>query len=238
MNGGALRTGMGDAEAVGAGTAVERAPHAPTEGVIPLPERLRTATRAAHERLERITGLPGSIRTPADLRSTLEGLFGFHLAAEAAGASDVLAGFGDELARPPSPSAWLADDLATLGATPEEIAALPSCTALGPLRTVAARLGCAYVVEGSTLGGRVIHAHLSRPEGLAGAFRTPPLRFFAGHGAGTARRWKAFARALDARERPPSDDAETIAAAQETFRVLGDWFEARARAERPRRRCA
>ena len=231
--------------AVAAGTASERTPSAPAEGEVTLPTRLRAATRAAHERLERITGLPASIRTAADLRIALEGLFGFHVAAEAAGVPDALGaleGFGDEFVRAPSPSAWLAGDLATLGATPGEIAALPSCAALGPFRTTAARLGCAYVVEGSALGGRVVHAHLSRPEGLPGTFRTPPLRFFAGHGADTARRWKAFAHALDARERAPSDDAETIAAAEETFRVLGDWFEARGRAERPRRplveRCA
>ena len=197
-----------------------------------LPSRLRTATRASHERLERITALPASIRTAAELRAVLEDLYGFHVVAEAAGARAALAtlpGFDDAFGRDLPPSAWLASDMATLGATATRIAALPRCTALGPFPTGAARLGCAYVLEGSTLGGRIIHAHLAR-----GEIAVPALRFFEGHGADTARRWKAFTRALDARERPASDDAETLAAAEATFRVLGDWFEARARARHPR----
>src|SRR5690606_35761292 len=49
--------------------------------------------------------------------------------------------------------------------------------------------GALYVMEGSTLGGRIITRHLSARFGMD---RNEGLAFFEGHGAATGQRWKSF----------------------------------------------
>lgn len=58
---------------------------------------------------------------------------------------------------------------------------------------VAALMGMAYVIEGSTLGGRVIARHLQKKLGLN---ETNGASFFAGHGENTGKMWTAFLESL------------------------------------------
>lgn len=81
--------------------------------------------------------------------------------------------------------------------------------------THAAALGACYVLEGSTLGGQVIARHLAPLKVTAergGAY-------FAGHGAQTGPRWKAFRAALDASVLP-GEEAAVVAGARRTFHAF------------------
>ena len=187
--------------------------------------RLRAATAARHARLERASGLPAGLLTRDDLVRTLETLHGFHAAVEAvAPPAAVWARLGLPHAGT-SRSAWLAEDLGRLGRSATAVAALPRCPGLAPETDDSARLGRAYVVEGSALGGRVLHAHVTRR-----ALVDAPLRFFTAHGADTGRLWRRFGEGVERRVRSEADLAAAVRAADATFDALTDWFAARAAA--------
>lgn len=78
-------------------------------------------------------------------------------------------------------------------------------------------LGAAYVVEGSTLGGTIIHRHVAQLLGFDGGAGT---LFFHGYGADTGTRWKQFVEALN---RAPLVDGcwqRAAAGAVGTFELL------------------
>jgi heme oxygenase len=68
------------------------------------------------------------------------------------------------------------------------------------------------VLEGSTLGGQLIAAHVRTTLGLE-------PRFHGSYGRDTARQWKEFRAYLDRAIDPP-DLAQAIAAANTTFATL------------------
>ena len=79
----------------------------------------------------------------------------------------------------------------------------------------AAFLGALYVVEGSTLGGRIIARHAAEVLGLHGGRGTA---FFEGHGQQTGAFWRETTAAIAAV--PERHERLLIAAAQRTFRVF------------------
>jgi len=54
----------------------------------------------------------------------------------------------------------LEQDLIALDATVDELAKNPRCGELPELAAISQALGCLYVIEGATLGGRTITRHL------------------------------------------------------------------------------
>jgi heme oxygenase len=113
---------------------------------------------------------------------------------------------------------WLAHDLAALGMSPGEITAIARCDRLPPVDTLARGFGCAYVLEGATLGGRHITQMLSGTDIPDGA-RT----FFRSYGAAVGERWKEFTSALEAFGEK-GDETEIVEAARETFASLQTWL--------------
>jgi heme oxygenase (biliverdin-IX-beta and delta-forming) len=112
----------------------------------------------------------------------------------------------------------LAADLAALGVAEHELAALPQCP-LTTLRDAAEGLGSLYVMEGSTLGGRVIRDHIQR---CLGSVALDACAYFRGYGAETDMMWQAFLVALDA---APAADTKRIGnGAVATFERLGWWL--------------
>ena len=113
---------------------------------------------------------------------------------------------------------WLRDDLGALGADP----ALP--LAHVPGLGLEAALGTLYVIEGSTLGGRIIEKRLARALGV-----TPETggRYYHAYGDARGPRWKAFQAGLDAygAAHPHQTDA-VVEAAADTFDVFAAWLEA------------
>jgi heme oxygenase len=177
--------------------------------------RLKAETRAEHDAIERILDLTRDGLTLAEYRGWLERLYGFYRPLEAR-LPDVP---GLDLgARRKTP--LLQADLAALGV--DDPAKLPECTELPPLRTADERFGCAYVLEGATLGGQVISRHLRRTLTV-----TPERggRFFHGYGPRTGEMWQAFRAAAAAFVRTTEAQDRSVAAALATFRTLRRWCE-------------
>lgn len=183
---------------------------------------LRSATTEAHRRLEDTVDIPRVVLDPEGYRRLLAAFFGFYRPLERELAA--LTGWescGLDLAgRWKTP--WLASDLAALGLEAPALQTLPDCAALPALDGLARGLGCLYVLEGATLGGRQITA-------LMQGSPAPPeaRRFFASYGAETGLRWREFLaglRSFEERSTAP-ERADLLAAALDTFHGLQRWLE-------------
>jgi heme oxygenase len=118
----------------------------------------------------------------------------------------------------------LKQDMLSLGSSADALSSTPHCTDLPVLTTPEQLLGCLYVIEGATLGGRVITQHLQKQLGL-----TPESggAFFDGYGTKTGPRWKEFCTMLS-RNVDHSDDEgrheAIVAGANRTFETLTHWL--------------
>jgi heme oxygenase len=117
-------------------------------------------------------------------------------------------------------SHFIANDLTALGHLKKEPGALPLSKGAANISAGFA-LGIMYVVEGSSLGGRVIlkniHAALGHDE-KNGA------QYFAGYGATTGSSWKSFLAMLMQYEEENNCSEEIIAGADYAFKAISDHF--------------
>jgi heme oxygenase len=143
-----------------------------------------------HRQIEVLLGLPGVICTPDDNARWLGRFLGFYAPLECEGFPE-----WDNLGiRLParSHSACLATDFAALGADPARVTpAAP--TQLAGLSDFAHALGALYVMEGATLGGRLILRDLEMRLGDTIADATC---FFGGRGERVGPMWQSFREAL------------------------------------------
>lgn len=86
--------------------------------------------------------------------------------------------------------------------------------------SLAYALGYAYVIEGSTLGGRVILKHLNQTLNLG----ENGTRFFAGYGAETGSFWKGFLQQFCDYIPSNKSEAEAIQGAVDGFSDIGKHF--------------
>src|SRR5579875_1326207 len=153
---------------------------------------LRRATAASHDRLETMLALTDPGLTASRYRAVLARLLGFWLGWEPA----VGAALGDEgFLAPRRRTGALLRDLEALGFDEAALAGLPRC-APPALDGPAAALGSLYVLEGSTLGGRVLVRQFGRSLGLRDG--EPGCLYFSGYGAATGRMWAEFRARLQA----------------------------------------
>jgi heme oxygenase len=110
---------------------------------------------------------------------------------------------------------WMRGDLRSVG----DCADLHACENVPEAKTLSSAIGVAYVIEGSTLGGRFILSKL--PAALA-PLRGNATRYLEGYGGETGARWRAFAALV---ERSSVDVAVAESAACETFGKLIDWLQ-------------
>ena len=174
---------------------------------------LRQATYPSHMALEHELDWMARVATQEGYRSLLARLYGFHRSWEPA----IAAALSDDVffeAR--RRVAALSRDLAFLRLSPERIAALPA--APGPsLSGAAAAMGALYVLEGSTLGGKVIGRHVAATHG----FVEDGLAYYTAHGPRTGAMWMAFRGRLDTF----GGEADTVvAAANGTFDAMRRWL--------------
>jgi len=101
-----------------------------------------------------------------------------------------------------------------------EVSTRVSCAPEIPeIRSIPQALGALYVLEGSTLGGRMIrkmllsHPHITIPENA--------LQFFNGYGAETGQRWKLVQDTLNRFEK---DADEILKSANNTFALFTRWI--------------
>lgn len=114
-------------------------------------------------------------------------------------------------------SFFILHDLKTLGHSTESIAL---CEKMPAIKNVAGAFGSLYVLEGSTLGGRMISKMLLKNVDIG--LDESNLNFFNGYKDETGRKWAYFLSVINQFE----ENAETIvAAANETFEGLTKWME-------------
>jgi heme oxygenase len=180
---------------------------------------LRDHTARAHQQLEERLAVFGWLATRESYVAMLERLYGFYVRAEPAlvvrGAS--ISGLDLEQRRK---APLLVADLTALGRTPRELRALPRMDRMPRLDEPARVLGVLYVIEGATLGGKLIEREVATRLGLDRATGTA---FFGAYGADAAHQWQRFGGVVE-REAPELDVAVICSAAAETFAALDRWL--------------
>ena len=193
--------------------------------------RLRLETRAEHEAVEQVLDLMSVTLTHQSYRQQLEQFYGFYTPLEKAlhSHSDQWLNSVDEtplsdlirsaLAARLHKTAHLQQDLHHLGVM---TGVLPLCSDLPPLNTQTEVLGCLYVIEGATLGGRMITRHLS-----AALVVTPMTggRFFEGYGDDTAKMWQGLRQLLVNASPDTEMENSIVTNAIATFACLRGWCE-------------
>ncbi len=97
---------------------------------------------------------------------------------------------------------------------------LPLAGRLPEISSVAQALGALYVLEGSTLGGRMIANMLRKNEALQ--LTEAHLHFFTGYREQTGAKWTSFLSLLNAQE----DEADRMASsARASFDCLSAWIQ-------------
>lgn len=180
-------------------------------------ERLKTETRAAHDRIEAAIDLDRRMASRESYRDLLIRFYGFHRAWESAAAQMAP---DRSFFRSRCKTQLLARDLAALGLESDDIMRLPQCLPLMPLTAPAAVLGSMYVVEGSTLGGAIIARDVENRLGLTAE---TGCAYFRSYGRNVAAMWKSFGAVLLQASSPATDDL-IVEAAQDTFTVMHDWL--------------
>ena len=185
------------------------------DGILPT---LRAETAVAHQQLEDAVAIPRRLVDLTQYRQLLGTFLGFYRPLEK-GISAV-ANWLD--AAEERKTTWLEADLGALGLTASQIIALPDCSELPDVGTSARAMGCRYVLEGATLGGRHISAMMDR----GGAVPLEARRFFSGYGEKTGEHWRQFVAALErhAAGVRVAERGEIIQGASETFACLHHWY--------------
>ena len=179
--------------------------------------QLRAATSQAHRELEEQVDIPSVCASRASYERLLADFLGFFEPLERA--LQQLPGWEEhgfewsERAK----AGMLRADLLALGFTEDAVANLPRCEDLPHPATLAEGFGCAYVLEGSTLGGRHIVGILARCDIPADA-----RHYFASYGDKVGERWRAFLAMLGEFEQ--AEASAMVPLAVQTFAKLGAWI--------------
>ena len=153
--------------------------------------RLRLETRLEHTALEDVLDLMNTELSRQAYCYRLKVFYGFYAPFEAALKLRLEnMRFPDELADRLDKTALLRSDLNYLGVNPEKIA---TCQKLPGLEFATEILGSIYVVEGATLGGRIITKHVKDTLNI---LPTSGGSFFQGYGDATAMMWQGMRQLL------------------------------------------
>lgn len=201
----------------------------------PLPtilDRLRAATRLAHEAVERELDWERRVESLDGYRDLLARLYGFHAVWEPAAAA-LLADHA--FFEPRRKAHLLAADLLCLGLRQSSIDALVlPCAPCVPMATRADALGAMYVLEGSSLGGQLIARRVSAVLGLG---PQSGCSYYGAYGSAVGTMWRDFRARLLAASSPEADDAMARTALC-TFEHLRTWLAAEQEPSRARGRTA
>ena len=180
--------------------------------------RLRLETRGEHEAVERVLNLMDSALTLQAYRQRLVQFYGFYKPLEAALQARCLPQLAALLPRLHK-ATLLRQDLQRLGVSTCD---LPLCRSLPPIQSEAQVLGCLYVMEGATLGGRLITQHVQATFAILPATGGS---FFEGYGAATGQMWQAMRQLLVSASVDTRTENAIVASAIGTFASLRGWCE-------------
>lgn len=179
-----------------------------------LNEQLKESTHPSHQALEKkMVSIIKKIRTRQDYINFLKVMYGYYAALEKRVqeyVSEIEIGKRRKAER-------LLEDISYFESTttPEV------CNELPPINSHAEALGAMYVMEGSTMGGKIIARMI---EGQAGINGPSGFSFFNGYGEDTGRMWEEFKAFLNR----PLDEMEKlnlILTANRTFRTFYNWID-------------
>lgn len=178
-----------------------------------LTEQLKQRTRSLHARVEKSMMLRlRNMQSSDDYAELLRLLFGFYKPLE-----DQISSFLYPLLLPDmrerKKSEALLHDLFATRPIQETIHLSDT---VPPIASAAQAIGAAYVLEGSSLGGRIIADLLVKSLG-----KEIPLSFFTFYGDDMYMMWERFKHAINT---IPSDTDEVIDAANRTFEGLNNWI--------------
>lgn len=184
-------------------------------------QTLKKETWPYHERLERQLDLLNPTFSTTDYAQLLLALLGYYRPVESR-----LENFSElrdwlpDLAQRVK-TQWLEKDLSVMGVPAGVISRMPVCQDLPSLTGVPSALGCLYVLEGATLGGRIVGGHMDQ---LLGIGPTNGGAFFRGYGDETGAMWRVFGeRMVAAVDTLGPIETAIVASARVTFESLGRW---------------
>ena len=183
--------------------------------------QLRTATQLAHARVEASLPLMSPSLTTGIYVRVLEAFHGFYGPLEpqlqpAAAEHGAAIALGER-----GKVGLLVADLTALGKSDAEVDALPLCADLPRVTSASHAIGVLYVLEGATLGGRVILRHLGAALGVDAS---RGAAFFGGYGDRTGAMWTRFSDHVESAS--AIDSSVALGAAIETFTTLTVWLDA------------
>jgi len=187
-----------------------------------LNEQLKESTRPSHQALEKkMVSMIKKIRTRQDYVTFLKLMYGYYSALEKR-VQDYVSDFEIGKRRK---AERLLEDISYF-----ESASTPDlCKDLPPITSHAEALGAMYVMEDSTMGGKIIASMI---EGQAGINGPSGFSFFNGYGDDTGRMWEEFKVFLNR----PFDEMEKlnlILTANRTFNTFYKWIDKHAAANTP-----
>lgn len=186
----------------------------------PMMPELRAATWEWHQRLEKRLDVKRRFADRDAYRGHLLGMWGFCAGLEARwGPEPFGAALPDYASRRKTP--LLARDLAALGADPSRPPQPPVCAALPACADVAASFGCLYVLEGASLGGRMLLPLAQQTLGLTAMHGAA---FLASYGASVDSMWRTFGDAVNAWCQDPQRRSSAARGAMDAFRSLEQWL--------------
>jgi heme oxygenase len=181
-------------------------------------QELKSSTDETHRRLERELDLLSPAFSATDYRRLLERFYGFFLPLENELLCLELPYELDRRCKLP----WLKQDLHALGASEGDLDRLPLCETLPAIHDLSTAVGALYVVEGSTLGGKVLTKHfkeklkLSPMQGLA---------YFSAYQEETLEMWRRFREKTSELEATGAlNQGVTIETAGAVFETLRNWL--------------
>ena len=181
---------------------------------------LRVATWPSHQRLEKRIDLKSRLASASNYRVHIEQLWGFHAVLEPQLAAGIYPGhLSDFDSRRKLP--LLERDLLALGAAADALRRLPLCAAVPPCGDAAEAFGCAYVLEGATLGGRTLLPAVATRLGFTAE---RGAAYLASYGAAVGDMWRSFGAALDRCCAGARQQARAAEAATATFVALEAWL--------------
>lgn len=184
---------------------------------MPVAQLLKKETVHAHAQTEKVLGPKlSSIQSNNDYATILKMFYGFfHPLEKIIGqyvTKNVLVDIDER-----RNSLFIVSDLKAMGYSTEQLSV---CNELPKINSSLTALGALYVLEGSTLGGRMISKMLMKNPFVK--FDESNLNFFSGYKENTGSKWTYFLSVID----QYSEDADVIvAAANETFTCLTKWME-------------
>jgi heme oxygenase len=190
-------------------------------------DRLRAATRDAHDRIEKELNWRHRVASLEGYRTLLARWWGFHAAVEPR-FEEVFSRAGQTaFFAPRRKLPLLQRDLHYLGFALHEIDALPVCPWIGPSGGMPGMLGTLYVLEGATLGGQILARHLRRIHGAW--LRDGGCRFYAPYedeasaAGGAGYMWRATCEYILAGSDVRTDD-DVVESAANTFAQVHEWL--------------